>query len=61
MPFRSFDLESLQELIERSRYEVIPLKGVEEKVLEFVPRDVVLTVTVSPDFGVPLMTTVPPS
>jgi methylenetetrahydrofolate reductase (NADPH) len=39
------------ELIERSRYEVIPLKGAEEKVLELVPKDVTLTVTVSPEKG----------
>jgi len=42
---------TLSELIERSRYEVIPLTGVEEKVLELVPKDVVLTVTVSPVKG----------
>lgn len=39
---------SLPELIRRSRYEVIPLKEAAEKVLEFVPKDVELTVTVSP-------------
>ena len=38
-------------LIARSRYEVIPLTGVEEKVLEHVPKDVTLTVTVSPVKG----------
>lgn len=42
---------SLTQLIERSRYEVIPLGGALEKVLEFVPNDVVLTVTVSPVKG----------
>jgi methylenetetrahydrofolate reductase (NADPH) len=42
---------SLQELIGRSRYEVIPLKDVEEKILAHVPRDVTLTVTVSPVKG----------
>jgi methylenetetrahydrofolate reductase (NADPH) len=42
---------TLPQLIERSRYEVIPLKGAAEKVLEEVPRDVVLTVTVSPVKG----------
>jgi methylenetetrahydrofolate reductase (NADPH) len=41
----------LPELIARSRYEVIPLTGAEEKVLEYVPRDVTLTVTVSPVKG----------
>jgi methylenetetrahydrofolate reductase (NADPH) len=36
------------DLLARSRYEVIPLAGVEEKVLEHVPRDVTITVTASP-------------
>lgn len=38
-------------LIEASRFEVIPLKEVEEKVHAFVPKDVTLTVTVSPVKG----------
>lgn len=38
-------------LIGRSRFEVIPLGDAEAKVLEHVPRDVVLTVTVSPVKG----------
>jgi methylenetetrahydrofolate reductase (NADPH) len=42
---------TLAELIGRSRFEVIPLAGAEEKVLEHVPRDVTLTVTVSPVKG----------
>jgi methylenetetrahydrofolate reductase (NADPH) len=42
---------TLPELITRSRYEIIPLTGAEEKVLEHVPRDVTLTVTVSPVKG----------
>lgn len=42
---------TIAELIESSRYEVIPLKDVEEKVLEYVPKDVTLTVTVSPVKG----------
>ena len=42
---------TLAELITRSRYEVIPLKEAAEKVLEFVPKDVELTVTVSPVKG----------
>ena len=41
----------LPELIRRSRFEVIPLQGAADKVLEFVPKDVVLTVTVSPVKG----------
>jgi methylenetetrahydrofolate reductase (NADPH) len=39
---------ALAHLLERSRYEVIPLAGVEEKVLEHVPQDVTITVTASP-------------
>lgn len=42
---------TLAELIARSRYEVIPLAGAEEQVLEHVPRDVTLTVTASPVKG----------
>ncbi len=38
-------------LIEASRFEVIPLKEVEEKVHAYVPKDVLLTVTVSPVKG----------
>jgi methylenetetrahydrofolate reductase (NADPH) len=41
----------LAELIRASRYEVIPLAGIEELVLEHVPRDVTLTVAVSPVKG----------
>ncbi|RDI76135.1 Methylenetetrahydrofolate reductase [Gaiella occulta] len=41
----------LAELLRASRYEVIPLAGVEEQVLEHVPRDVTLTVTASPTKG----------
>jgi methylenetetrahydrofolate reductase (NADPH) len=37
----------LVELIHGSRYEVIPLDGVEEQALEHVPRDVTLTITAS--------------
>ena len=42
---------TLAELLSRSRYEVIPLGGAEEQVLEHVPRDVTLTVTASPAKG----------
>ena len=42
---------TLAELLTRSRYEVIPLGGAEEQVLEHVPRDVTLTVTASPVKG----------
>ena len=39
------------ELLRRSRYEVLPLDGVEEQVLAHVPRDVTMTVTASPTKG----------
>jgi methylenetetrahydrofolate reductase (NADPH) len=39
------------ELLQRSRYEILPLAGVEEQVLAHVPRDVTLTVTASPTKG----------
>ena len=38
-------------LLSRSRYEVIPLEGIEAQVLEHVPRDVTVTVTASPTRG----------
>ena len=41
----------LAELLRHARYEVLPLDGVEEQVLEHVPRDVTLTVTASPTKG----------
>jgi methylenetetrahydrofolate reductase (NADH) len=39
------------DLLRRSRYEVIPLDGIEEKVLTDVPSDLTLTVTASPTKG----------
>ena len=39
------------ELLRRPRYEVLPLEGIEEQVLAHVPRDVTVTVTVSPTKG----------
>ncbi len=42
---------TIADLVARSRYEVIPLAGAEEQVLEHVPRDVTLTVTASPIKG----------
>jgi methylenetetrahydrofolate reductase (NADPH) len=39
------------QLVGRSRFEIIPLDGIEERVLGHVPRDVTLTVTVSPTKG----------
>ena len=43
---------ALAELLRSPRYEVIPLPGVEEAVLEHVPREVTVTVTASPTKGV---------
>ncbi|POX52509.1 5,10-methylenetetrahydrofolate reductase [Streptomyces sp. Ru71] len=42
---------SLRSLLGRVRYEVLPAKATEEKVLAHVPRDVVITVTASPVKG----------
>jgi len=44
-------LTPVARLLGQSRYEVIPLAGVEEKVLEHVHRDVTITVTASPIKG----------
>lgn len=43
--------EAIADLVERSRFEVLPLDGIEEQVLEHVPREVTLTVTASPTKG----------
>lgn len=43
---------SLTSLLRRSRYEVIPIPGVEEEILAHVPKDVKLTVTASPTKGI---------
>ncbi|HXF97117.1 MAG TPA: methylenetetrahydrofolate reductase [Gaiellaceae bacterium] len=43
--------ERLAALLERPRYEVIPLAGVREQVLAHVPREVKVTVTASPTKG----------
>ena len=43
---------TLAELLQRARYEVFPLPGVEEDVAEYVPRDVKVTVTSSPRRGI---------
>ena len=42
---------SLAAALEKPRYEVIPLPGVAERVLEHIPREVELTVTASPTKG----------
>ncbi|MFD8814305.1 hypothetical protein ACFV23_23125, partial [Streptomyces sp. NPDC059627] len=43
--------EALRALLARVRYEVLPARATEEKVLAQVPRDVVVTVTASPVKG----------
>ncbi|MEU9446643.1 5,10-methylenetetrahydrofolate reductase [Streptomyces sp. NPDC048304] len=43
--------QALRTLLTRVRYEVLPAKATEEKVLAHVPRDVVVTVTASPAKG----------
>ncbi|MFF4563842.1 5,10-methylenetetrahydrofolate reductase [Streptomyces sp. NPDC001435] len=43
--------KALRTLLDRVRYEVLPAKATEEKVLAHVPRDVVVTVTASPVKG----------
>ena len=44
--------QAITEALRRPRYEVIPLKGVEEHVAEYVPKDVKVTVTASPKKGI---------
>lgn len=44
--------QNLAECLRHSRYEVIPLKGVEEAVIGHAPRGTVLTVTASPNKGI---------
>lgn len=43
--------QAVAELVERSRFEVLPLDGIEERVLEYLPRNVTLTITASPTKG----------
>jgi methylenetetrahydrofolate reductase (NADPH) len=43
----------LAEFLRHPSYEVIPLEGVEESVVEHVPRNISLTVTASPGKGIP--------
>jgi methylenetetrahydrofolate reductase (NADH) len=45
------DSQSVVELLTHPRYEVIPLAGAEEAVLEHVPSEVTVTVTTSPKKG----------
>jgi methylenetetrahydrofolate reductase (NADPH) len=44
--------QAVAEALRRPRYEVIPLQGAEEQVVEHVPLDVKLTVTASPKKGI---------
>ncbi len=44
--------QAIAEALEHVRYEVIPLAGVEERVLAHVPREIKLTVTASPTRGI---------
>ena len=39
---------ALAELLRRSRFEIIPLDGIEEQVLEHLGTDVKVTITASP-------------
>lgn len=50
--FSGGSAEGLARLLDAARYEVLPTKTIEQKVLDAVPRDVVLTVTTSPTKGV---------
>jgi methylenetetrahydrofolate reductase (NADPH) len=44
--------QAVAEALRRPRYEVIPLRGVEDQVVEHVPKDVKVTVTASPSKGI---------
>jgi len=44
--------EAVAEALRRPRYEVIPLRGIEEQVVEHVPTEIKLTVTASPAKGI---------
>ena len=44
--------EMVAEALRRPRYEMIPLQGAEEQVVEHVPKDVKVTVTASPKKGI---------
>lgn len=44
--------EVVAEALRRPRYEVIPLQGAEEQIVEHVPREIKLTVTASPKKGI---------
>jgi methylenetetrahydrofolate reductase (NADPH) len=44
--------DTIAEALRRPRYEMIPLRGVEEAVVEHVPKSIKLTVTASPKKGI---------
>jgi methylenetetrahydrofolate reductase (NADPH) len=44
--------EVVAEALRRPRYEVIPLQGAEEQIVEHVPKEIKLTVTASPKKGI---------
>src|SRR5260370_8813234 len=44
-------LRQAEPLLHRARYEVLPTKGAEQTVLDWVPRDITVTVTASPTKG----------
>lgn len=50
-PTKTRQSDAIAELIERSRFEILPFDGTAEKIVEHVPRDVTLTVTASPAKG----------
>jgi methylenetetrahydrofolate reductase (NADPH) len=50
-PLARPSLRALVPLLDNARYEVMPTTGVEQAVLESVPRDVTVTVTASPTKG----------
>ena len=50
-PTRSGEAHAVADLLRRSRFEVLPLEGVEDQVLTHLDRDVTITVTASPSRG----------
>ena len=52
LPVRDDRRKALIKVLERPRYEVIPLEGIEDEVVARVPTDVKLTVTASPARGI---------
>ncbi len=52
MSLASAGLRQAEPLLHRARYEVLPTRGAEQAVLDWVPRDVTVTVTASPTKGI---------